>query len=299
MNITNSVFSTIVASLLSLSAVAQTEVPHEFQAGTPARASDVNENFDALEQAIDLNAADIQQVQGLAGLSVQAAQIQTGLDLTSGLRWLITNLYVENGFIADDNAGAGAPPATSWNNRFVASANIVSGVIHIQFRADAAPQLANQFVYLTPVDPGSGSLWFDCSGDGVTDPFVAELNCAFSDSPYMPIYVPRRQVDTAFDLLEQSNAQQLIEDYHQTNGIFPTDNLQAGLQASAEYQGKYVTEMAVSAAGVITMTFGNDAHFAISGMSMRWTPDDTNAVIQWVCDSLDIPNRYLPPECRT
>lgn len=298
MNITNSVFCMILASLLSLSAAAQTKVPHEFQAGTPARASDVNENFDALEQAIDLNATDIQQVQGLAGLSAQAAQIQTGLDLTSGLRWLITNLYVENGFIADDNAGAGAPPATNWNNRFVAGANIVSGVIHIQFRADAAPQLANQFVYLTPVDPGSGSLWFDCSGDGVTDPFVAELNCAFSDGPYMPIYVPRRQVDTAFDLLDQSNAQQLIQDFFNTNGFFPSDNQQAGLDFPTGYQNNYVTELVVSSEGVISLTFGGPAHPSITGRTLNWTPDDRGGSIRWDCSSIDIHNNFLPPICR-
>jgi len=285
--------------ILSGNVLAQTQVPNDFQAGQPARAAEVNENFDTLESAIDQNAADIQQVQGLAGLSTEAAQIQTGLNLTSGLRWLVADYYIDRGALPFDNVSAGADVGTSWSNRFVESATIVAGVIEIRFNANAAAQIANQIVFLTPVDPGSAVVWFDCSGDGVTDSFLAELDCAFSDGPYKPIYDVRQQVATVFELLKKTNAQQLIEDYHQTNGIFPADNLQAGLQASAEYQNKYVTEMTVSAAGVITMTFGNDAHNVISGMSMRWTPDDTNAVIQWACDSLDIPNKYLPAECRT
>jgi len=38
----------------------QTDVPHSFQAGTPARASEVNENFSALATAITANSAALQ-----------------------------------------------------------------------------------------------------------------------------------------------------------------------------------------------------------------------------------------------
>ena len=39
--------------LLPLSVLAQTQVPNVFEDGMPAKASEVNENFDALETAID------------------------------------------------------------------------------------------------------------------------------------------------------------------------------------------------------------------------------------------------------
>lgn len=68
---------------MASAASAQTDVPNVFQAGQPARAAEVNENFDTLESAIDLNASDIQQIAGLAGLSPEAAQIQTGLAVPS------------------------------------------------------------------------------------------------------------------------------------------------------------------------------------------------------------------------
>ena len=52
----------IVALLFSGLAMGQTQVPNDFTAGTPARAVEVNANFDALETAIDQNATDIQSI---------------------------------------------------------------------------------------------------------------------------------------------------------------------------------------------------------------------------------------------
>ena len=43
----------------SMAANAQTQVPHDFQSGTPARAAEVNANFDTLETAIDANTAAV------------------------------------------------------------------------------------------------------------------------------------------------------------------------------------------------------------------------------------------------
>lgn len=45
---------------LPLSALAQTQVPNVFEDGTPASAAEVNENFDALEIAIDSNDEDFE-----------------------------------------------------------------------------------------------------------------------------------------------------------------------------------------------------------------------------------------------
>jgi hypothetical protein len=55
---------TIFVATLFLMGVsqAQTQVPNTFQSGQPARAADVNENFDALEAAIDQNSTAIQQI---------------------------------------------------------------------------------------------------------------------------------------------------------------------------------------------------------------------------------------------
>ena len=43
----------VVLAAFTLGSVADTKVPNIFTDGTPAKASEVNENFDALEAAID------------------------------------------------------------------------------------------------------------------------------------------------------------------------------------------------------------------------------------------------------
>ena len=52
----------LIACLLAHTTFAQTQVPNDFAAGQPARASEVNENFDALESAIDQNVTAISQI---------------------------------------------------------------------------------------------------------------------------------------------------------------------------------------------------------------------------------------------
>ena len=49
-----------IAVLASGVALGQTQVPNQFQAGQPARAAEVNDNFSTLEAAINTNASDIQ-----------------------------------------------------------------------------------------------------------------------------------------------------------------------------------------------------------------------------------------------
>jgi len=234
----------------------------------------------------------------LPAVSTEASQIQTALDLTSGLRWLVTDHYSTSGQFAFDNASAGADPAESWSNKFVSSAAVVSGIIEIVLSNDASPLIANGRIFLVPIDPGSSVVWFDCTGDGVTDPFLAELDCAFSDKPHEPTYTTRRQVETSTDLLLQANAQQLIQDFYNLNGFWPMDNFQAGLGDPFEYRNNYVDEMLVTPGGEITMLFGNNAIALIYGQALTWTPMDNGSSISWECSSINIPNRYLPLECR-
>jgi hypothetical protein len=52
----------VFVCLVAGSALAQTQVPNTFEEGQPARAAEVNANFDALETAIDQNAVAIQDI---------------------------------------------------------------------------------------------------------------------------------------------------------------------------------------------------------------------------------------------
>ena len=72
---------TAVLLFASFHAVAQTQVPNVFEDGTPASAAEVNENFDALEAAIDAIPAD-------------AVEAVTSADLDmNGNRVLFSNVY--------------------------------------------------------------------------------------------------------------------------------------------------------------------------------------------------------------
>jgi hypothetical protein len=230
-------------------------------------------------------------------VSGPAAQIQTALDLTSGLRWLVADYYRLNGSFAPDNLTAGADPAESWSNQYVTSANIFGGGIEIIFRDDAAPEIANARIYLFPTDPGSAVIWFECTGDGITDTYLAELDCAFSDPPHEPLFSIRRQIETGVALVDRSNAKQLVEDFYNLNGYWPADNSQTGLGPSYEFQNRYVTQLDVANIGLITLSFGNDAHVSLQNQTLTWFPTDNGSSIQWGCYS-EIPEKSWPLECR-
>lgn len=56
-------------------AIGQTQVPHTFQAGQPARAAEVNANFDELETAVDNNAAGIASNSSITSSNITEIQI--------------------------------------------------------------------------------------------------------------------------------------------------------------------------------------------------------------------------------
>jgi hypothetical protein len=112
---------TLTGVLLAFSATAfaQTEVPHDFQSGQPARAADVNENFDVLETAIDQNAAAIQDIpagpegpqgpqgdQGPQGIQgPEGPQGPPGADLSEEVSILQGEQAVQNDRIDDLESG--------------------------------------------------------------------------------------------------------------------------------------------------------------------------------------------------
>jgi hypothetical protein len=291
---------------VSCSAMAQTTVPHDFQAGTPARAADVNEDFDALGLAIDGNAAELADKRGLTGLSPAAAQIQIAFDLTAALRWNIADYRVNRGVFPVDNAEVYGESPYSWGNRFVDAAWVLDGGrIEIVFNATAAPGIANGIVTLTPTDPGSGSVWFGCTGDATTAAYVAELDCTFSDPPNEDLNSAWRQVRTAMDLLAHSGARDKVQAFHNAYSTWPRDNAQAGLYPADTYRNKYVIQLTVSGDGsnesTLSVTFGGDhCHTGLCGKALTWTPEDVGGAIRWMCSSTagGIARRLVPPICR-
>ena len=112
-------------------------------------------------------------------------------------------------------------------------------------------------------------------------------------------YTIRAQVSEGLNLA--GGAKAAVTEYTQDRGTFPTDNTTAGISAAADINGKYVTGVQVAANGVVTVTYGADAHALISGDTIRLSPTTNAGSVEWACDSAGsaIANKHLPAACRS
>ncbi|MDH4072446.1 MAG: pilin [Gammaproteobacteria bacterium] len=108
-------------------------------------------------------------------------------------------------------------------------------------------------------------------------------------------YTIRAQVSEGLNL--SGGAKAAVTEFYQDQGAFPADNATAGVEAAANIRGKYVTQVAV-AAGVITVTYGNDANANITGLTLTMTPTDNAGSVSWACSSAGLQNKWLPAACR-
>ena len=111
-------------------------------------------------------------------------------------------------------------------------------------------------------------------------------------------YTIRAQVSEGLNL--GGGGKTAVTEYYQDLGVFPTTNLLAGLETSTNITGNYVTQVAVGAAGVITVTYGNSANANITGATLTLTPNDNLGSVDWTCAAGAIlVNKWLPAACRT
>ena len=115
-------------------------------------------------------------------------------------------------------------------------------------------------------------------------------------------YTIRAQVSEGLNL--SGGAKAAVTEFYQDRGIMPTGNLEAGIADPAtEIAGKYVTSVSVgNLDGVITVTYGNDAHLIIAGAMLTLTANVAQAgSVQWTCltGAPVIENKHLPAACRT
>ncbi len=110
-------------------------------------------------------------------------------------------------------------------------------------------------------------------------------------------YTIRAQVSEGLSL--GSAAKVAVSEFYMDSGAMPALNVNAGLDAANAYQGKYVSAVNV-VAGVISVTYGNDANTQLTAVSgvLILTPDTTNAgAVAWDCTS-GLPDKWLPSACR-
>jgi type IV pilus assembly protein PilA len=112
-------------------------------------------------------------------------------------------------------------------------------------------------------------------------------------------YTIRAQVSEGLNL--SGGAKAAVTEFFQDRGSMPADNSEAGLALPGEIAGKYVTQVEV-VNGIITVTYGNDAHAVIATQTIQLEPDTGDAgSVQWECTSLGnvIQNKHLPAACRS
>jgi len=112
-------------------------------------------------------------------------------------------------------------------------------------------------------------------------------------------YTIRSQVSEGMTLA--GGARTAVAEFWTDRGNFPSTNASAGLSGSGSILGEYVTGVAVSGAGLITVTFGGNANDAIDGNTLILEPTASTGAgsIEWACDTGTVPNRYRPARCRT
>ena len=110
-------------------------------------------------------------------------------------------------------------------------------------------------------------------------------------------YSVRTQVAHGLNLA--SGAKASVTEYYQDQGVFPTTNTIAGIEAAGNITGQYVTGVQVGAGGVITVTYGNDVNAKILNAQLLMTPTDNLGSISWACaGDATLEDKWLPPACR-
>ena len=112
-------------------------------------------------------------------------------------------------------------------------------------------------------------------------------------------YTIRSQTSECMNLA--GGARTAVAEFWVSDGTWPADNDAAGLAAATDISGRYVTGVAVDD-GLITCTFGNEAHDDIDTDTLVLDPSNTDAdagAIEWTCDGGTLENKYRPRSCRT
>lgn len=109
-------------------------------------------------------------------------------------------------------------------------------------------------------------------------------------------YTARAQVTEGISLSTQ--AKLAIATFYGNMGVFPSNNLDAGMSAAASISGRHVASVTVgNGNGEISVVFGASASAKISGLALTMQAIDNNGSLRWQCGG-QIDPKYLPTACR-
>ena len=116
-------------------------------------------------------------------------------------------------------------------------------------------------------------------------------------------YAVRAQVGEGLNL--SSGPKVAVTEYYQDRGVYPTNNIEAGVAPANQIIGNYVSNVAVGANGVITMTYSSstpqESNLKIDTATVTLTPTDNNGSVGWNCAGgviLSSNGKWLPTVCR-
>ena len=127
---------------------------------------------------------------------------------------------------------------------------------------------------------------------------IIAILAAIAISQYQD-YVIRSQVSEGSSLADGTKT--AVAEFVNNYGRFSSTQASYGLAAPTDISGKSVTQVDVAtAAGVIDVTFGKEAHTAISGKHLAFSPITNAGSIEWSCSGAKttIDNKYRPTPCR-
>lgn len=109
-------------------------------------------------------------------------------------------------------------------------------------------------------------------------------------------YVVRTQASEG--LVLASGAKIAVWEYITDKGTFPGTNASAGLPLATSIAGKYVSSVAVSSGGSITVAYQSDqTNDALRTSNLLLSPVNQGGSISWSCKGT-INQRFLPSSCR-
>ena len=109
-------------------------------------------------------------------------------------------------------------------------------------------------------------------------------------------YTARAQMSEALILADGQKG--AVTEYYADKGVFPGSNASAGIANASDISGKYVQQVGISGAGVITATMkASQVAAGITSTTLSLTPTASSGAVQWACTS-SAQNKYVPAACR-
>ncbi len=109
-------------------------------------------------------------------------------------------------------------------------------------------------------------------------------------------YTIRTQVSEGLNL--SAGAKSAVSEYFMNRGVWPTDNVAAGLADKHDIIGNYTEHVSVED-NVIEIKYGFDVHNAIFDEKITLTAINNAGSVSWTCASAGvIQPKHLPGACR-